>query len=223
MKRFLRSLSVSALILLMVMSLAGAAFAESPTIDYNGKTEGFIFTPDDDLFPDFKNVMPGDTLTETITFTNNAKDCAYVKLYMRAEPHGAENQPVKVSEEVTAMNDFLSQLSMTVENGGTVIYSDSPDSPGSLASDTLLGTFNKGEKTELKVTLEVPADMGNEYALREGEVDWVFKVEAFDAEGNALIRTGQLRWPVWVLGGAGIVLVAFGALMLLKKKRGNNA
>ena len=36
-----------------------------------------------------------------------------------------------------------------------------------------------------------------------------------------LLQTGQLNWPIWVLGGAGLVLVALGGAMLLKKKRNN--
>ena len=40
---------------------------------------------------------------------------------------------------------------------------------------------------------------------------------------RSLIQTGQLNWPIWVLGGAGLVLVALGGAMLVKKKRENNA
>ena len=40
---------------------------------------------------------------------------------------------------------------------------------------------------------------------------------------KTLIQTGQLNWPVWVLGGAGIVLISLGGAMLLKKKKENNA
>ena len=36
-----------------------------------------------------------------------------------------------------------------------------------------------------------------------------------------LIQTGQLNWPIWVLGGAGLVLILGGAVVLGKKKRKN--
>ena len=42
-------------------------------------------------------------------------------------------------------------------------------------------------------------------------------------EGPKLIQTGQLNWPVWVLGGAGVALVTLGGAMMLKKKRENDA
>ena len=36
---------------------------------------------------------------------------------------------------------------------------------------------------------------------------------------DALIQTGQLRWPVYVLGGLGLLLLVLGCSMLLRKKR----
>ena len=38
---------------------------------------------------------------------------------------------------------------------------------------------------------------------------------------RSLIQTGQLNWPIWVLGGAGLVLIALGGAMLVKKKKHN--
>ena len=38
-----------------------------------------------------------------------------------------------------------------------------------------------------------------------------------------LIQTGQLTWPIWVLGGLGLALVALGGAMLVKKKKQNRA
>ena len=38
-----------------------------------------------------------------------------------------------------------------------------------------------------------------------------------------LIQTGQLNWPVWVLGGAGLALIALGGAIFVKKKKQNNA
>ena len=40
---------------------------------------------------------------------------------------------------------------------------------------------------------------------------------------RSLIPTGQLNWPVWVLGGTGLALAALGGAMLAKKKKQNNA
>lgn len=135
--------------------------------------------------------MPGDTVTETITFTNSATDCDFVNLYMRAEAHDETDNPLspKVAEKetVATMTEFLSKLSMKVWNGTELIYEASPDKLDGLKTDRLLGTFRTGETATLKVELTVPIDLGNEYANRVGEVDWIFHVEAYQ-ESQLTVR-----------------------------------
>ncbi len=178
-----------ALSLLMILAMAlgfttGAA-ATDASITFQGKDDGFRFQPGSDytatdLFGNFKNVMPGDTRTETVTFTNADKDSDYVVLYMKALPHGAEN-PISeaVETELEPMEAFLSQLTLTVTNGGQVIYESSPEKPAQLTDFVQLGTFRTGETAKLQVSLTVPLELGNDYANQIGEVDWVFHVEAF--------------------------------------------
>ncbi len=177
----------SLLIVMMLIFGATTAFAADSAVTFKGMTEGFGFAPGSeytttDLFDNFKNVMPGDKLTEEITFTNEATDCDYINVYLRAEVHDEIENPLsdKVAEKetVATMTDFLSQLGMKIYNGETLIYDASPDEEGALAENVLLGTLVKGEKLELKVELNVPASLGNKYANRVGEVDWVFLVEA---------------------------------------------
>ena len=68
----------------------------------------------------------------------------------------------------------------------------------------------------------VEAELGNEYAYRVGEVDWVFTVEGFNNE-KPLIPTGQLNWPVAVFGALGVLLIAGGVVVLTKKKKHDEA
>ena len=63
-----------------------------------------------------------------------------------------------------------------------MIYNSTPDQAGALANNVLLGTLTKGEALSLKVELDVPIEMGNEYANRVGEVDWVFLAECIEYE-----------------------------------------
>ena len=204
MKKSNKAIFSLVLMLLMVMSLASTALAASPSITFNGFTSGFDFQPgseytETDLFGNFKNVMPGDTVTETITFTNSATDCDFVNLYMRAEAHDETDNPLspKVAEKesVATMTEFLSKLSMKVWNGTELIYEASPDELDGLETNRLLGTFRTGETATLKVELTVPIDLGNEYANRVGEVDWIFHVEAYN-ESQLSVR------KVWSDGNA---------------------
>ena len=190
--------------LLIVMSLSSTAYAAAPSITFKGFTSGFDFQPgseytETDLFNSFKNVMPGDTVTETITFTNSASDCDFVNLYMRAEAHDETANPLspKVAEKetVAAMTEFLSKLSMKVWNGTELIYDAAPNELGGLGSNKFLGTFRSGETATLKVELSVPIDLDNKFADRIGEVDWIFHVEAYN-ESQLSVR------KVWSDGSA---------------------
>ena len=204
MKKSCKAVFSLVLMLLIVMSLSSTAFAAAPSITFKGFTSGFDFQPgseytETDLFNSFKNVMPGDTVTETITFTNSASDCDFVNLYMRAEAHDETANPLspKVAEKetVAAMTEFLSKLSMKVWNDTELIYDAAPNELGGLGSNKFLGTFRSGETATLKVELSVPIDLDNKFADRIGEVDWIFHVEAYN-ESQLSVR------KVWSDGSA---------------------
>ncbi len=203
MKRTCKTIFSLVLTLLLTVSLATSAFASS-SITFKGFSAGFDFQPgseytETDLFDGFKNVMPGDTVTDTITFTNEATDCDYVNLYMRAKAHDEAGNPLseKVAEKesVATMTEFLSKLSMKVWNGTELIYDASPDQLDGLQNNTLLGTFRTGDTTTLKVELTVPIELDNRFANRVGEVDWIFHVEAYN-ESQLSVR------KVWSDGNA---------------------
>ena len=203
MKRTCKTIFSLVLTLVLTVSLATSAFASS-SITFKGFSAGFDFQPgseytETDLFDGFKNVMPGDTVTDTITFTNEATDCDYVNLYMRAEAHDEAGNPLseKVAEKesVATMTEFLSKLSMKVWNGTELIYDASPDQLDGLKDNTLLGTFRTGDTTTLKVELTVPIELDNRFANRVGEVDWIFHVEAYN-ESQLSVR------KVWSDGNA---------------------
>ena len=204
MKKSCKAVFSLVLMILIVISLSSTAFAAAPSITFKGFTSGFDFQPgseytETDLFNSFKNVMPGDTVTETITFTNSASDCDFVNLYMRAEAHDETANPLspKVAdkETIAAMTEFLSKLSMKVWNGTELIYDAAPNELGGLGSNKFLGTFRSGETATLKVELSVPIDLDNKFADRIGEVDWIFHVEAYN-ESQLSVR------KVWSDGSA---------------------
>lgn len=181
-----------------MLSFSVTAFASESSVTFeDGKIVAFepgsVYT-DTDLFDNFKGVMPGDVRTEEVTIQNNTKDCDYIKVYMRAVLHDETGNPIsdkvlaelqaderrEATSELEYMYDFLSQLSMKVWNGSTLIYEESPDKLDGLTENVYLGSIRKGETIKLNVELDVPIEMGNEYANRIGEVDWVFVVEGFD-------------------------------------------
>ena len=202
------------LALMLVLGLSATAYAAGSSVTFeNGKL--IVFEPgsaytDTDLFDSFKGVMPGDTLSEEVTIQNRSDEFDYMKVYMRSVLHDGNGNPLsrevlaqlKADErrgeasELSYMRDFLSQLSMTVKNGEDVIYHASPDELDGLAENVYLGTLRKGESLKLRVELNVPVEMGNEYANRTGEVDWVFVAEGFDDAGDPMDLTVVKKWNV---------------------------
>lgn len=236
MKKITKAVSSALLSFMICASLCISAFAADSSVTFNGHDEGFSFAPGSeytstDLFDSFKDCMPGDTLTETISVTNDSDDSDYIKMFVRAEAYDEVDNPlsdkVAESETIASMQDFLSQLHMKVYNGDALIFDASPDELDGMADNVLLGTFRKGESTTLTVELDVPDDLGNEYAKRVGEVTWVFLTEAYDDPeppvDDDLIQTGSLSWLVPVLAIPGALMIAFGAIVIFRSKETENA
>ena len=177
MKKTLKTISV--LVMAVLFSVNVTAFAADASIvcKGSGSSEPFVTLPGDDLFGGFKNVMPGDVRTEEITIKNKFSGSDEVYIYMQAVSHNANNPlspEVAAKEDLDSMKDFLHQMTLTVTQDGKVLSQDTAEKPAGLAESTLVGHFKGKGSSEIQVTLSVPIEMGNEYADRIGEVDWVF-------------------------------------------------
>lgn len=189
------------LLLMMLALLCPSALAASVT--YEGGAERFVFLPEStDLFEGFKNLLPGDALSESIRVQNDSG--AAVRIYLRAEP----------VDEADA--DFLNQLHMTVTSGSKEIFDAPAGVQDGLAKNVLLGSFKQGGGTSLEVTLELPVELGNAYMDRTGTIPWVFLAEEVSTEGTP--ETGDsFRPALWC--GIAALIVACIARMLLHRRR----
>ena len=73
---------------MLLLSCVTTVYAAEGNVTYSGDTGRFIFAPGSehsptDLFPNFKDVMPGDSITQPITVKNDASNKVKVKIYMR--------------------------------------------------------------------------------------------------------------------------------------------
>ena len=208
MKKFLKM----ALILVMIAAcLSTAALAADSTVTYSGNSGNFIFAPGSsesptDLFPDFRGVMPGDTLTEQIVVRNHANKKVDVKIYMRAL--GA----VEGSEE------FLNQMKLTVTQSGKAdpLFEAQADETAQLTNWKPLGTFKSGAKVTLDVVLEVPIEMGNDFQDAVGELQWEFRVEEYPVKPGP--QTGD-ETPLALYGGIAVLCAAGLILLLVTRKK----
>lgn len=194
-------------ILVLLFLLSGSALAAS-SVTYEGGAEKFVFLPgsqysDSDLFENFKDVLPGDVLTQTVTVQNATS--GKVRIYMRAEP---------VDE---ASRDFLSQLQLHVDCRDKAIFDAAASETAQLTENTLLGTFKKNGSTELIVTLTVPTDLGNEYMGAIGIVPWTFLVEEIPEDDTP--DTGDwFQMEIW-LSIAMVLAAAIVVVLLWQRKR----
>ena len=215
MKTFKKLLSIL-FAAVMMLSLCVPALATDGNVSYVGGSEKFFFTPGSrfsptDIFPDFKGVMPGDSLTQQIGVRNDLSNGTKIRLYVRSL--GAQLET----------DDFLSQMTLTVKQNGTTKLFEAPaDETAQLTDWVYLGTLAPGGKTTLDVTLNVPITMDNEFQEAVGYLDWEFKVEEIPTSPTDPPSTGdESQLFLWVslmaVCSAAVVIILFG-----KKKKHDN-
>lgn len=169
--------------------------AAEPSVTFRGLEEGFKFAPGSeytatDLFQNFKDMMPGDSRTEVILFRNEAKDCDYVNLYLRAVAHDPEGNPLspaltEAGETEESANAFLAELTLEIRIGENLVYRG-PANAG-WRRRSAWGPSAGESPRRSRVGLSMPKELGNEYAGRLGEIDWVFHGEGF-TESQLTVR-----------------------------------
>lgn len=213
MKRFAMGLMA----FLVVLFAALPAHAAEGAVTYNGDAGEFIFAPGSDhsltdLFPNFKDVMPGDVLQQQITVKNEASKEVKVKIYIRAL--GA----------VDGSEEFLSQLGLTVQasanNTMAYMFDAMANETAQMTDWVCLGTLYSGGEVNLDVTLTVPVELGNEFQNAVGALEWEFMVEeyAISPDDPQPPATGEEKGPdLWILGSV-VSLFAIVVLLVWHRK-----
>lgn len=218
MNRF-RRMSCLLLALVLAASMVLEVRAAYGNVSYQEDAEEFIFSPGSeysptDLFPHFKDVMPGDSISQRIVIRNDASKKVKIKVYMRSL--GAHPD----SEE------FLSQLGLRVEKGeDTVMFDAAAHETAQLSEWTYLGTLYSGGEVELNVILDVPVTLDNMFQELVGYLDWQFMVEQLPVEPDdpKPPQTGD-ESPLLLYGGlmalSGILMIW---LLIPRRKKDEEA
>ena len=167
-----------------------------------------------DLFSDFKGVMPGDSITQSVMVRNDASNKVKVKIYMRSL--GATG----------GSEDLLSALNLKIkksdDNEMAYMFDAAANETDGLSDWVLLGTLYSGGEVNLDVTLDVPTWLGNDYADKMGALTWEFKVEELPVEPSdpKPPQTGDnSSITVYIVFGASLLATTILFILLIKRKR----
>ena len=205
------------LVFATILSSSLPASAADGKVVYSGNAGEFVFAPGTeqsltDLFPNFKGVMPGDTLTQKITVKNDADNNVKVKLYIRSL--GAQEDSA----------EFLSQLGLKVrkseENQMAYMFDAAANETAQLTDWVYLGILYSGGEVNLDVTLTVPVELDNAFQNKIGYLDWEFRIEEFPPEPDdpQPPQTGDTT-PVGLWVGGLVVSASIIIILLLAKKK----
>ncbi len=212
--KILKRISLLLLAVMLLASVVTKAVAADGNVTYQEDAEEFIFAPGSeysptDLFPNFKDVMPGDTISQRIEFRNDASKKVKIKVYMRALGAHPESE------------EFLSQLNLLVEKEeGDIMFDAAAHETAQLEEWTYLGTLYSGGETELNVVLEVPVTLDNMFQELVGYLDWQFMVEQLPVEPDdpKPPQTGDDN-SLFLYGGLTAVSGIFLILLLIPRRK----
>ena len=220
MKSFIKKTVLLLTALALALSFSATVFAEG-TVTYEEGAKKFIFAPGSsysptDLFSDFKGVMPGDSITQQIVIKNDVKNNVKIKLYLKSL--GAHDDS----------KEFLSQMNLKVSQDGTSNLFDAPsDRTAGLTEWVYLGTIYSGGEIKLNVTLDVPANMGNEFKNAVGLIDWQFKAEELPIEPTdpkAPITGEDSNIEIWLLVCIiSLAVIVLSSVLIKKRSKADNS
>ena len=213
MSKLIKLMICLSLIVMTTALTANRISAQDGNVTYDGNAKDFIFAPGSeysptDLFADFKDLMPGDSVSQKITIDNDISKEVKIKIYMRSL--GADQQS----------QEFLSQLSLTVVQDGKTNLFDAPASETAQLTDWVyLGTLYSGGKIDLDVTVSVPITLGNDFQDAVGKLTWEFMVEELPVETTDPRPTGDNSNIYVAMTVMSVSAAALSVVLALKKKK----
>lgn len=213
MSKLIKLMICLSLIVMTTALTVNRISAQDGNVTYDGNAKDFIFAPGSeysptDLFADFKDLMPGDSVSQKITIDNDISKEVKIKIYMRSL--GADQQS----------QEFLSQLSLTVVQDGKTNLFDAPASETAQLTDWVyLGTLYSGGKIDLDVTVSVPITLGNDFQDAVGKLTWEFMVEELPVETTDPRPTGDNSNIYVAMTVMSVSAAALTVVLVLKKKK----
>lgn len=173
MKSCLRKILVVTSLLSIITTIKVDADALAPpNVELLGNANELVYIPDDDLFLQHPNMIPGDYIRRTLEIKNKHK--YPYELFLRAER-------VSPKEEY----DLLDKLDLKISYKDEVIYDEAVNGEDKLIKGISLGVFNPGQEENLIAEVKLDgASTGNEYKNKSAQIDWIFTAVRSEDESH---------------------------------------
>lgn len=173
MKNFIRKILVVTSLLSIITTIkVDADTLYPPNVELLGNANELVYIPDDDLFLQHPNMIPGDYIRRTLEIKNKHK--YPYELFLRAER-------VSPKEEY----DLLDKLDLKISYKDEVIYDEAVNGEDKLTKGISLGVFNPGQEENLIAEVKLDgASTGNEYKNKSAQIDWIFTAVRSEDESN---------------------------------------
>lgn len=157
---------------------------EESNVSFLNEADKFITLPGEDLFLNFKGLMPGDDAEQQVKVSNKDKDNIY--LYMYADQTSLEKFKSESDKDIS--DELINACTITVtatygDGTSEVIYEgpvkgQSSEYDMTIPDSIYLGEYRQDEEATLDVKLHVPEEwnVGNV----EGKIDWIFDCMKLD-------------------------------------------
>lgn len=186
LKRIAASLMLCSL--LMTFGIVNASAFESSVV-YEGDAKKVVILPDDDMFQNFKGLMPGSTGDQAIQLRNNGGETIRVYMYAESVEESAFENHTQYVINQELLSEMSIQVRLTANGNAPVLLYDGPlsgkpaedgSTTGDLTKDILLATMMANTQAQIDVKLQVPETLDNRYQNALAKVRWVFYVEGRD-------------------------------------------
>ena len=213
---------VAAILCMVTLAVPARAFANTPAIAYDGNARQLTVSGatgssgEPDLFPAFKDLMPGDEREQQIEIRATGVK-SQVRVFVRAV----------VDHETAGM---LSPITLTATVDDASAGWLQAGTPGSVfAHPTQVATFTSDGSTVLNLQLSVPTSVGNELADASKTIRWEITAED-DGETIPAKPAGSKKPSLFGLAATGdnslallltlltLAIVAFMAAMSLSRR-----
>lgn len=175
------------------------------TVTMEGAASRLVVMPPD-FFQNFKELMPGDEVSDTIKIHNDSEQTA--ELFFRTE------EPEGLTQD---QKELLEHLQFRMVKDDEEIYRGNLQSK-ELNREISLGTYRKGDTSEVKFYISMPAEDQNWFAVRDTMIHWIF-YSSLQKESTEP-KTGDTQNALfYILSAAGAMSVICAIAVKKVKKR----